>query len=157
VTLGAETTKTPAEDFVGFFGELWSAGATDRQRFFSMLEARMTPDTRLIQPLARTVRGPAGARALFAPLFEAVPDLRSEIHRFGPTEDGVLIEHTLSGTLAGKRLRWTATDRFILADDGRFLERRAYFDPLPLVAAMLARPWAAAKLLPGLMRRKEKA
>ena len=116
----------------------------------------MTPDTRLIQPLARTVRGLAGAREMFMPIFEVIPDLRSEVHRWGPTEDGLLIEHTLHGTLAGKPLRWTTTDRFILGDDGRFLERRAYFDPLPLVAAMLMRPWASAKLLPGLFRRKEK-
>ena len=116
----------------------------------------MTPDTRLVQPLARTVRGPAGARELFMPVFQAIPDLRSEVHRWGATDDGVLIEHTLSGTLAGKPLAWTATDRFILRDDGTFLERRAYFDPLPLVAAMLRRPRAAAKLLPGLLRRKER-
>jgi len=153
----AETsTSRTAADFVAFFEEIWRTGATDPSRFFALLEARMTAETRLIQPLARTVRGPAGARELFTPVFDAIPDLRSAIHRSGPTEDGVLIEHTLSGTLAGKPLRWTATDRFILADDGRFLERRAYFDPLPLLLAMLSRPWVSLKLLPGLLRRKER-
>jgi hypothetical protein len=152
----AEARATTAEEFVAFFAELWSIGATDAGRFFALLESRMTPETRLIQPLARTVRGPAGARELFLPVFEAIPDLRSEVHRWGPTEDGVLIEHTLAGTLSGKALRWPTTDRFILRDDGRFLERRAYFDSLPLMAAMLTRPWAAARLLPGLLRRKER-
>ena len=148
-----DTTTTQVEEFVAFFEEIWSIGATDPERFFSLLETRITPDTRLIQPLARTVRGLSGAREMFMPVFEVVPDLRSEVHRWGPTEDGLFIEHTLHGTLAGKPLRWTATDRFILGDDGRFLERRAYFDPLPLVLAMLMRPWASAKLLPGLLRR----
>jgi ketosteroid isomerase-like protein len=150
-----DTTSTTAE-FVDFFTELWSIGATDPERFFSLLEARMTPETRLIQPLAPTVRGPAGARELFMPLFESMPDMRSEVHRWGPTEDGVLIEHTLNGTLAGKHVRWTAIDRFILRDDGRFVERRVYFDPLPLVGAMLLRPQVSIKLLPGLLRRKER-
>lgn len=150
------TAETSREvEFVEFFSELWAIGATQPERFFALLEARMTPETRLIQPLARTVRGPAGARELFGPLFEVIPDLRSEVRRWGPTEDGVLIEHTLGGTLSGKRLSWDVTDRFILDDGGAFLERRAYFDPLPLVAAMLSRPWASAKLLPGLLRRKE--
>jgi hypothetical protein len=151
----AEARTTTAAEFVAFFAELWSIGATDAERFFALLESRMTHETRLIQPLARTVRGPAGARELFLPVFEAIPDLCSQVHRWGPTEDGVLIEHTLAGTLSGKPLRWPTTDRFILRDDGRFLERRAYFDSLPLMAAMLTRPWAAAKLLPGLLRRKE--
>ena len=155
MTATADTTPVTAE-FVDFFRELWSIGATDSGRFFSLLEARMTPETRLIQPLAPTGRGPAAARELFAPLFEVMPDLRSQVHRWGATEDGVLIEHTLSGTLAGKVVRWTAIDRFILREDGRFSERRAYFDPLPLVAAMLTRPWVSAKLLPGLLRRKER-
>jgi SnoaL-like domain len=150
-----DTTRSEAAEFVDFFAELWAIGGTQPERFFSLLESRMTPETRLIQPLARTVRGPAGAREMFTPLFEVMPDLRSEVRRWGPTEDGVLIEHTLSGTLAGKRISWDVTDRFILDDAGAFLERRAYFDPLPLVAAMLSRPWASARLLPGLLRRKE--
>jgi hypothetical protein len=152
----AETTTTATAEFVEFFRELWAIGATDPHRFFALLETRMAPDTRLIQPLARTVRGPDGARELFMPVFDVIPDMRSEVHRWGPTEDGVLIEHTLSGTLAGKSVRWTAVDRFILGDDGRFLERRAYFDPLRLLVAMLSRPWASAKLLPSLLRKKER-
>ena len=150
------TTETIRQaEFVEFFGELWRTGATAPDRFFSLLEARMTPETRLVQPLAPTARGPAGARRFFTPLFDVLPDLRSEVRRWGPTDDGVLIEHTMTGTLAGKRISWDVADRFILDDDGAFLERRAYFDPLPLVAAMLSRPWASAKLVPGLLRRKE--
>jgi ketosteroid isomerase-like protein len=149
-------TREAAAEFVDWFAELWAGGATDPTRFFAQLETRATPETLFIQPLAPTVRGPDGLRGQFTPLFEVMPDLRSEVHRWGETEDGVLIEHTLSGTLAGKPLRWSAVDRFLLRDDGRFLERRAYFDPLPLVAAMLTRPRASLKLLPGLLRRKER-
>jgi hypothetical protein len=152
----AQATTTRTEEFAEFFAELWAVGATDPERFFELVASRMTPQTRLVQPLARVAHGPDGLRELFTPLFEAVPDLRSRVERWGPTEDGLLIEHTLSGTLAGKPLRWTATDRFILRDDGRFLERRAYFDPLPLLLAMLSRPWVSFKLVPGLFRRQSK-
>jgi hypothetical protein len=53
----------------------------------------------------------------------------------------VLIEHTLAGTLGGKALSWDLTDRMTLRD-GRVVERIAYFDPLPLLLAVLTRPQA---------------
>ena len=153
--MAATETADRTAEFVEFFAALWRIGATDPERFFADCGARMTPDARLIQPLAPVARGPEGMRRTFAPIFEAIPDLRSEVNHWGATEDGVLIEHTLSGTLGGRPIRWTAVDRFILRGE-LFEERRAYFDPLPLVGAMLTRPRASLKLLPGLFRRKER-
>jgi hypothetical protein len=92
------------------------------------------------------------SRLRFTPIFAAIPDLRSTVVRFGPTDDGILIEHTLRGTLGSRPLEWTAVDRFILRDDGLIAERRAYFDSLPLIGAMLRSPRAALKLLPVLLR-----
>jgi ketosteroid isomerase-like protein len=141
-----------AADFARFFGDGWAIGATDPERFFAHFGPAFAPDARLVQPLAPTAIGPAGLRERFTPIFAAIPDLRSEVLRFAPTEDGVLIEHTLRGTLGRRPLEWTAVDRFILRD-GLIAERRAYFDPLPLIGAMLRSPRAALKLLPVLLDR----
>lgn len=138
-------------EFVELFAEGWAVGATDPERFFAHFGPLLTADAALIQPLSRTFHGPEGLRQLFGPVFEAIPDLRSTVRRWGPTDDGLVIEHTLGGTLSGKRLEWTAVDRFVMRD-GLVAERRAYFDSLPLVGAMLRHPLAALKLLPGLFR-----
>ena len=148
------TAPTPAAEFVEFFAEAWRSGGADPERFFAEIGSRMTPTTRLVQPLARTVRGPEGLRELFTPLFAAIPDLRSRVERWGATEDGVLIEHTLHGTLGGRPINWSLVDRFILRD-GFFEERRAYFDPLPLALVLLSRPRASFKLLPAMFKRRE--
>ena len=93
----------------------------------------------MTQPLAAPARGPAGLRQLFTPLFEAMPDLRVDVMRWGATDDGALIEIRLHGTLGGRPLAWTAVDRFVLRD-GQIAERHSYFDPLPLVRAMALAP-----------------
>lgn len=141
-------------EFARFFGEGWAIGATDPERFFAHFGPAFAPDARLVQPLAPTAIGPAGLRERFTPIFAAIPDLRSEVLRFGPTEDGVLIEHRLHGTLGRTPLEWVAVDRFILRDDGLIAERRAYFDSLPLIGAMLRSPRAAMKLLPVVLGRR---
>ena len=132
VTHPAALTPT-AEELVAFFQEGWSAGATDPERFFAHFGGRLTPDCLMTQPLAAPARGPEGLRQLFTPLFEAVPDLRVDVIRWGATEDGALIEIRLHGTLGGRPLAWTAVDRLVLRD-GLIAERHSYFDPLPLVA-----------------------
>ena len=87
----------------------------------------------------------ARSRATYAEamrrLLALMPDLHGRTRRWGETEDGVLIEHTLTGTLAGKQLSWDLTDRITLCD-GRVVERIAYFDPLPLLLAVITRPRA---------------
>ena len=137
-------------EFAAFFAEGWAIGASDPERFFAHFGGRMTDDVRLIQPLAPERRGPQALRRLFAPLFEALPDLRGELVRWGPTDDGVIVELALRSRAAG--LAWTTLDVIELRD-GRIASRRAHFDPLPLIAALLRRPRIAAKLLPHLLRR----
>jgi predicted SnoaL-like aldol condensation-catalyzing enzyme len=141
---------TAAEEFVTFFEELWAVGSTDPERFFRMLDERTTPDTVLSQPMAAPVRGPAGARELFGTLFEAIPDLKVDVLRWGPTSDGALLEIRLHGTLGGRPLAWEAVDRFVLSD-GKIAARHSYFDPLPLGKAMALSPRTSVKLLPSLI------
>jgi ketosteroid isomerase-like protein len=148
-------TQAAAAEFTRFFGEGWAIGATDPERFFAHFSPAFAPDARLIQPLAPTAIGARGLRERFTPIFAVIPDLRSEVLRFGATEDGVLIEHTMRGTLGGRPLEFDVTDRFILRD-GLIAERRAYFDPLPLIGAMLRAPWTSLKLLPTLLKSKER-
>lgn len=128
-----------AAEFVGFFSDGWRIGATQPDRFFEHFSGRLTADAVLIQPLSRVSRGPRGLRELFEPLFGIMPDLCGEVERWGATEDGVLIELGLRGRLRGRPVEWTAVDRIILRD-GLIAERRSYFDPLPLVMALLSRP-----------------
>jgi hypothetical protein len=94
--------------------------------------------TRVTETLAE------GKRA-FAGLFELIPDLTGEVHRWGATADGVLIEFTLRGTTGGKPISWHAVDRFVIGEDGLATERVSYFDSLPIALAALTRPrgWPA--------------
>jgi ketosteroid isomerase-like protein len=145
----AATTIDAKADFVAFFDEGWRIGASDPERFFEHFEGRMTEDVELIQPLARRTRGPGQMRQLFAPLFEAIPDLRGEVVRWGPTEDGVIVELPLSSASTG--LHWTTVDVIVLRD-GNIASRHAHFDPLPLIGQLARRPRLAARLVPHLLK-----
>jgi ketosteroid isomerase-like protein len=144
-----ETARSKAE-FVDFFADGWGIGAGGR--FFEHFEARIHPDVVMTQPLAPPA-GKAEFRTLFEPLFRAIPDLRGEVVTWGETPDGVLVELRLSGHLGGRPVSWTTVDRIVL-EDGMIRERHAYFDPTPLVKAMLMRPQVSLRLLPGLLRRR---
>ena len=105
----------------------------------------------MTQPLAARRPGcREGRGSCSTPLFLAVPDLRADVMRWGATEDGALIEIRLHGTLGGRALAWTAVDRLVLRD-GLIAERHSYFDPLPLVAALVRRPRASAGLVRALI------
>ncbi len=141
------STETAAEidakaEFVAFFAEGWSIGATDPERFFAQFGDRFTTDARLIQPLAPERRGPEGLRTLFEPLFEAIPDLRGELVSWGPTDAGVIVELELHSAATG--LAWTTVDVIELRD-GLVARRHAHFDPLAADRSAAAAPPAAAE------------
>jgi ketosteroid isomerase-like protein len=148
----AEAT-TEQEEFVRFFAEGWALGAGEE--FFDHFGSRKHPDVVLEQPLMPTARGERGMRAMFGPLFAAMPDLRGEVVRWGPTEDSVLIELKLSGTVGGRAVEWTVVDRIVL-EDGLIRSRRSFFDPLPLLPALLRSPRTALRLLPALFRKESR-
>lgn len=122
-----------AADFTRRFGEAWSAPSGER------LAALLTDDVHLIQPLMREVHGRDSARRAFDELFALVPDLHSEVRRFGATDDGALIEHTMTGTLGRRPYSWDVVDRMLL-EGGLARERIAHFDPLPVIGQLLRRP-----------------
>ena len=125
-----------AADFVARFGEYWRAPSPDG------LDALLSPDVRLVAPMTPTTHGIVAGKRAFATVLELIPDLTAEVHRWGATEDGVLIEFTLSGTASGARVSWPAVDRIVLGDDGLASERVSYFDTVPLAGAVVRNPRA---------------
>lgn len=128
--------ESGAADFARRFAEFWTAPSPER------LEAVLAPRVRLVAPMTPTTNTLEDGKRVFADLFELVPDLTGEVHRWGATADGVLIEFTLSGTVGGGPLSWHAVDRFVLGEDGLATERVSYFDPAPIALAVARRPRA---------------
>lgn len=120
-------------DFVARFADAWAEPDLGRH------EALWHPSVRLVQPMAKTTVGWTESRAQFSRIFRLLPDLRANVQSWSATDDLVFIEIVLSGTLAGRRVEWTAVDRFYLLD-GLIAERTSYFDSMPLALAILMRP-----------------
>ena len=131
------------EEFIARFTAGWAGGRATLGREF---EGHVTEDVLLTQPLLPPARGVQGFRSQLARLFRAVPDLRGDVHAWGPTPDGVLIDMTLHGTLGGRRFDVANCDRIVLRD-GLLAERHARFDPLPILAVAAKRPWALPPLV----------
>jgi ketosteroid isomerase-like protein len=125
-----------AANFVKRFEAFWRAPATDR------LDTVVAPNAQLSAPMVPTTYGLQDGKRAFADLFELIPDLTAEVHRWGPTSDGVLIEFTARGTAGGGPVSWQAVDRFVLDENGLATERFTYFDSLPLVLTVARRPKA---------------
>jgi ketosteroid isomerase-like protein len=137
--------------FVEQFGAGW-AGGTDRflDHFLpDLVDERVV----LSQPLLPAAYGHDGFRALFEPLFAAMPDLRGEVRGWDPTGDGVVIELAVEGTLDGLPLAFVTRDRIVLRD-GRMTSRHAQMDPRPLLAAAVRRPRSGIPLLAGPLLRR---
>jgi ketosteroid isomerase-like protein len=128
-----------AADFVKRFSEFWRAPAPER------LGALIAEDARLSAPMIPTTVGLEAGKRAFADLFELIEDMTVDVHRWGATADGVMIEFTVSGIAKGSPISWESVDRFVLDEHGLATERFTYFDSLPLVLTLMARPktWRA--------------
>lgn len=123
-----------AADFVRRFEEFWAAPS------HASLAATIAPNARLVAPMNPTTHTLDKGWQAFAGLLELIPDLSATVHRWGPTDDGVLIEFTLSGTAGGGPISWDSVDRFTLDDDGLATERITYFDSVPIALTVARRP-----------------
>ena len=56
------------------------------------------------------------------------------------SSDRLYIEHRLGATIGGRTVRIDAVDVLELNQDGEILRRTAYFDPAPLMVAVLSAP-----------------
>jgi len=134
-------------DFVERFAAYWRAPSAEG------LDALLAPDVLLVAPMTPTTHDLADGKRAFAAILELVPDLTGRVHRWGATEDGVLIEFTLSGTAGGSPVSWDAVDRIVLGEDGLATVRISYFDTAPLIRAVALRPRAWPAFLRGRLRR----
>jgi ketosteroid isomerase-like protein len=123
-------------DFVRRFAEFWRAPTPER------LDTLIAPDARLSAPMVPTTQSLEAGRQVFADLFELIPDITAEVHRWGATADGVLIEFTVRGNAGRAPVSWESVDRFVLDENGLATERFTYFDSLPLVLTLMRRPRA---------------
>lgn len=143
--MSSAASSGAAADFVRRFEEFWAAPRPE------LLRTVLAAEVRLVAPLTPTTRTLAEGERSFADLFSLIPDLTAEVQRWGATGDGVLIEFTARGTLAGRGISWRAVDRFTLDENGLASERVSYFDSAPLALALATRPrawpdFAAAQL-----------
>jgi hypothetical protein len=135
----ARFDEAAAADFAVRFADYWRGPTPER------LSLVLADRVRLVAPMTPVTETLAEGKRAFAGLFELIPDLTGEVHRWGATADGVLIEFTLRGTAGGKPISWHAVDRFVIGEDGLATERVSYFDSMPIAFAALTRPrgWPA--------------
>ena len=134
-----EARVAMAADFARRFAEYWSAPTPQR------LETVLSERVRLVAPMTPVTDTLADGQRTFAQLLDLIPDLTAEVHRWGATADGVLIEFTLSGSAGGGPISWRAVDRFVIGEDGLATERVSYFDSAPIALTVARRPrvWPA--------------
>jgi hypothetical protein len=128
-----------AADFVRRFTEFWSAPSPDR------LAMLLADDVRLVAPMTPVTHNLADGEKAFSTIFDLIPNLTAEVHGWGATDSGVLIDFTLRGSAGGAPISWRAVDRIEIGDDGLATERVSQFDSLPLILAVARRPriWPA--------------
>ena len=125
-----------AADFIRRFSEFWQAPDVER------LDTVLAANARLSAPMVPTTSGLEAGKRSFAELFAQIPDITAEVHRWGRTADGVLIEFTARGTAGGRPVSWDAVDRFVTNEQGLATERATYFDSTPLLLTIARRPRA---------------
>jgi ketosteroid isomerase-like protein len=135
------TAVRTAEEWVAEFAEGWRE-PKGADAFADHFDRVCTDDVRLIQPQLPTLVGKRAFREQFVrPTLDLIPDLHATVHEWAAAGDVVFISFTLEGTLGGKPVSWRCIDRIVLRD-GLACERRAYFDPTPLLRALMLRPRA---------------
>jgi ketosteroid isomerase-like protein len=146
-TLRTETANdAAAPDFVRRFQETWAAPTPER------LNQLVHADIEFIQPMQPAVHGHAEAAAFWRHLLSMIPDLTGEVVSWAARGGTVFIELRMRGTLGGEPVEWVTLDRIHL-EDGKVRQRIAYFDPLPLIRAIVVRPRALGAWLRANARR----
>ena len=148
VSAAGASVEVGAADFARRFAEYWQAPTPER------LATVLAERVRLVAPMTPVTETLADGQAAFAGLFELIPDITGEVHRWGTTDDGVLIEFTLRGTAGGKPISWSAVDRFVIGEDGLATERVTYFDSAPIALTAVTRPRAWPAFLRSKLRRR---
>jgi ketosteroid isomerase-like protein len=138
---GTPEQQRAAEEWVAHFAEGWRA-PTDPDSFAAHFEQVLDPQVRLIQPQIPDLVGHRALREGFVkPLFGLMDGLRGTVDRWAADGDLIYIELTLHGNLGGRPAEFESCDVVTLRD-GVAIERKAYVDPVPLLATIATRPRA---------------
>jgi hypothetical protein len=127
--------ESTVADFVRRFATIWASPDPDA------LNGLVHPYNEFNQPMEPPVHGHREAAAFWRRLLTLIPDVRGEVISWGTRGKHVYLEFRMFGTLGGKPIEWVVLDRMVL-EVGRFRQRIAYFNPLPLVVAVITRPRA---------------
>lgn len=111
------------------------------------LTGLLCEDVELRQPHLPAIRGKAAAIREFEKLLGWMPAIKGTVHRSISTPGEAAIEWVLIFPIGARGVAIPMTDLFTL-EDGRVKTRTVYFDQIPLITAVLMRPW----LWPGFMR-----
>lgn len=118
---------TNAERFMERYMEVWPSFDADR------LEAAVNPEATIHHSgMMRPIRGaeePDYVRTIKA----LMPDISLEVANWAASGGVVFVEYEMSGTLAGRSLRWTGIGRFKL-DGERLIDAIGRWDNLDLLA-----------------------
>ena len=134
------TTALQHTEFVARFEAAWKAGTTEA------LATILHPDVHLITPLARPLRGRNAALHGLGNFLALMPAPRICIHRWTSADPFVLIELSFQGTIGKRAVQLDLVDSVELCD-GLVIHRTAYFNPAPLIRAVLTQPWLLWRLL----------
>jgi hypothetical protein len=128
-----------AATWVEAFAEGWGTPRSP-DGFADHFDRWLDPEIRLIQPQVPDIVGRVAFRERFVrPLFALVPDLHGTVEGWASSGDTIYIELRLEGTIGGRPVTMRTCDRVTLRD-GIAVERLAYLDPTPLLAAIARSP-----------------
>jgi ketosteroid isomerase-like protein len=137
--LAERPRQTTAAAWVASFEAGWRA-PRDAASFVAHFAPILSVDVRMAQPQAPTTTGiDEFRRVVVEPLFTLAPDIRAEVDGWAAQGDAIYIAITLRATIGGRPFSWQAIDQVTL-HDGVAVERVSYFDPAPLLRAIVTRP-----------------
>lgn len=141
---GSAPAQLSAEQWVERFKAGWRAGEGP-DAFAEHFRPMLAPDVRLVQPQLPPLEGfEAFKRSFVKPTFALIPDIHGKVERWVSDEPGtergtIYIELTLHGTIGRRAISFRACDRLSMRN-GVAIERESYFDPAPLLSAVLRGP-----------------
>jgi ketosteroid isomerase-like protein len=137
----ATTTSTDLETVVEAFDAKWRAGGP-AAAFVERWKDLLDPEVRLVQPQVPTLVGyEAFARGFVEPLFALMPDARGEVIGWAAAGETAYVEIEITGAIGRRQVTLRSCDRLTVRG-GRIVERVAYVDPGPLLAAVALTPRA---------------
>jgi ketosteroid isomerase-like protein len=136
---------TPAE-FIPVFIEGWTR--SQPEDWIDFFRPLVHPDVVVTQPMLPTAIGPEAYMNGFRNTFDLMRDMAVEVLSTAVSEDAVFIESRVSATIGGRRFSFDVADRFQFRD-GLIYRRASYFDPMPIIVAVLLRPWVLPTVVRG--------